>query len=109
MTEITHGFPQVSVPVLSNAIILTPASLSNASPSFTRKPCFVAFPIAAMIAVGVARTSAQGQNTTSIVTARIISPVINPVISAADKAITTIHVAHRSARLTIFALPALAD
>ena len=49
-----------------------PASRSSASPSRTRKPCFVALPMAAMMAVGVASTSAQGQNTTSIVTARMI-------------------------------------
>ena len=30
-------------------------------------PCFAAWPIAAMIAVGVANTRAQGQNTTSFV------------------------------------------
>ena len=56
----------------------TLASRSSASPSRTRKPCFVALPMAAMMAVGVASTRAQGQNTTSMVTARIISPVTSP-------------------------------
>ena len=65
--------------------------------------------MAAMMAVGVASTRAHGQNTTRIVTARMISPDISHVSAAAVNAITTIHVAHRSARLTIFALPASAD
>ena len=45
------------------------------SPSLTKIPCFVRFPMLAMIAVGVARTNAHGQNTTSIVTDLIISNV----------------------------------
>ena len=69
----------------------------------------VQLPIAAIIAVGVANTNAHGQNTTKIVTARIISPVIAQVNPAADNAITTIHVAHLSAIPTIFAFPASAD
>ena len=94
---------------MSNVIFLTEARRSSASPSLTRKPCFVAFPIAAMIAVGVARTSAHGQKTTRIVTARMISPEISQVRAAAVRAITTIHVAQRSARPTILAFPASAD
>ena len=72
-------------------------------------PRRVALPIAAMIAVGVASTSAQGQNTTRIVTARMISPVSHHTPPAETSAITTIHVAHRSASPTIRALPASAD
>ena len=41
--------------------------------------------MAAMIAVGVARTRAQGQNTTSIVTARMISPVTAQVQRGGDQ------------------------
>ena len=84
-------------------------SLSRASPSRTRKPCLVAFPIAAIMAVGVASTRAQGQNTTRMVTARITWPVNSQVRAAAVSARITIQVAHRSARPTIFALPASAD
>ena len=65
--------------------------------------------MAAMIAVGVASTSAQGQNTTRMVTARMIAPVISQVSAAALSAMTTIQVAQRSAIPTIFALPASAD
>ena len=62
-----------------------------------------------MIAVGVASTRAQGQKTTRIVTARIIFPEISQVRNAAVSAVTTIHVAQRSAMPTIFAFPASAD
>lgn len=57
------------------------------------------------MAVGVASTRAQGQNTTRIVTARIISPEISQVSAAALKAITTIQVAQLSVIPTIFGLP----
>ena len=65
--------------------------------------------MAAMMAVGVASTSAQGQNTTRMVTARMIWPVKSHVRAAALRAITTIQVAHRSASPTIRAFPASAD
>ena len=65
--------------------------------------------MAAIMAVGVARTRAQGQNTTRMVTARMICPVMSQVSAAADRAMTTIQVAHRSAMPTILALPASVD
>ena len=65
--------------------------------------------MAATMAVGVASTSEQGQNTTRMVTARMISPVTSHVASAAENAPATIQVAQRSARRTTFALPASAD
>ena len=65
--------------------------------------------MAAIMAVGVASTSAQGQNTTRMVNARMICPVISQVSAAALRAMTTIQVAQRSARPTIFAFPASAD
>ena len=65
--------------------------------------------MAAMMAVGVARTRAQGQNTTKMVTARMICPVMSQVRTAAVRAITTIHVAQRSAIPTILAFPASTD
>ena len=71
--------------------------------------CAVALPMAAMMAVGVASTSAQGQKTTRIVTARMISPEMSHVSAAAVRAMTTIHVAQRSDRPTILALSASAD
>ena len=65
--------------------------------------------MAAMMAGGVASTRAQGQNTTRLVTPRLISPEISQVSRAAARAMTTTQVAHRSARPTILALPASAD
>lgn len=65
--------------------------------------------MAAMIAVGVASTSAQGQNTTRMVTERISSPVTSQASPAEARAMTTIQVAQRSATLTIPAFPASAD
>ena len=65
--------------------------------------------MAAMMAVGVASTSAQGQKTTRIVTARMISPEMSHVSAAAVRAMTTIHVAQRSDRPAILALSASAD
>ena len=84
------------VPVLSKVRCFTRERRSSASPSRTKNPWRVAFPIAAMIAVGVASTRAQGQNTTRMVTERMICPVKSQVSTAALKAIITIHVAHRS-------------
>ena len=97
----TSGVPFVSVPVLSNTSSSTFASSSRDSPSFTRIPYLVKFPMAAIIAVGVARTSAHGQNTTRIVTDLLISNVARYVNTANVNAITTIIVAHLSAVLTI--------
>ena len=65
--------------------------------------------MATIMAVDVARTRAQGQRTTRMVTARIICPEIAHVSAAAHRAITTIQVAQRSAMPTIFAFPASAD
>jgi len=108
-TWATPGVPRVRVPVLSKATTLTRARRSSASPSLTRTPWRVALPMAAMMAVGVASTRAQGQKTTRMVTARSTSPVTIQVPAAAVRAVTTIQVAQRSARLTIRALPASAD
>ena len=62
--------------------------------------------MAAITAVGVAKIKEQGQKTTRTVTARMISPVTLQVIRAEASAVTTTHVAMRSASLTILALPA---
>ena len=75
MTSTTFGVPYVNVPVLSNTISLMRPISSSDSPSFTKIPLRVKFPIDAIIEVGVARTNAHGQNTTRIVTDRVISKV----------------------------------
>ncbi len=69
----------------------------------------VKFPIAAIIAVGVAKTNAHGQNTTSIVTALKISWVTIQVPIEQINAPTTIHVAHWSAAFTILAFSGFED
>ena len=63
-------FPVVTVPVLSMSRVSTEAILSTAPPSLTSIPLLDMFPAAAIMAVGVARIRAQGQNTTRTVTER---------------------------------------
>ena len=89
ITSLTSKQPNVSVPVLSNAIVSTLPIFSRASPDLIMTPRFVACPIAAIIAVGVASTKAHGQNTTRTVTARIISFVTKPEIMAIIRATGT--------------------
>ena len=89
---------------MSKAIFVTLESRSKASPERISMPCFAAFAIPAITAVGVARIKAQGQKTTSTVTARMNSPVIIHVPAAHKRAMTTSQVAHLSARLTMGAL-----
>ena len=67
----SRGRPRVRVPVLSKATVRTRWAISSASASLIRMPNFAATPVPAMIAVGVARPSAQGQAITSTATARI--------------------------------------
>ena len=63
------GRPSVSVPVLSKATTRTACASSSASASLIRMPWRAATPVPTMIAVGVARPSAQGQAITSTATA----------------------------------------
>lgn len=101
--------PVVSVPVLSMRTISVRARSSSALPFFTRTPLLERFPAAAMMAVGVARIRAQGQKTTSTVTARYASPVTARVRMATLRAIATMYTAHLSAVRTILDLLALAS
>ena len=97
MISLTFRVPQVSVPVLSKAIRFVFPIFSSASPDLMITPCLVACPMAAMMAVGVASTSAQGQNTTRTVTALTRSCVSTPPIIAISRAAGTSQLAHRSA------------
>ena len=63
------GLPSVSVPVLSKATSVTRCATSSASASLIKIPCRAATPVPAMMAVGVASPSAQGQAMTSTATA----------------------------------------
>ena len=99
--SLTCSFPRVRVPVLSKAMAFTFPIFSRTSPDLIIMPRFVAWPMAAIIAVGVARTRAQGQNTTRIVTERTISWVIIPAIAAVSIARGTSQLAALSASLCI--------
>ena len=61
----SSGLPAVTVPVLSKQKVSTRARRSSAAPLLTRMPVPASRPRAAMIAAGVARSSEQGQATTS--------------------------------------------
>ncbi len=63
------GRPEVRVPVLSKATLVTAWATSRDSASLIRMPWRAATPVPAMIAVGVARPRAQGQAITSTATA----------------------------------------
>ena len=99
--SLTSRQPFVSVPVLSKAIVSTLPIFSSASPDLMITPCFVACPMAAIMAVGVASTSAQGQKTTSTVTARTILPVTRPAATAMNSATGTRILAALSAILAM--------
>ena len=86
---------------MSNTKVFNPPNVSNASPDLINTPYFVAWPIAAIMAVGVASINAHGQNTTSTVTPLSIFPVINHAAIAMNNATGTSHVAHLSAILWV--------
>ena len=65
MTSPICNRPQLSVPVLSNAIVSIDARRSSAIEPLMTTPERASQAIAAMTALGVARTSGQGQATTS--------------------------------------------
>ena len=57
----TTGRPSVSVPVLSNTTVSTPASFSSGSPPLISTPAAAPRPLATITAVGTARPIAHGQ------------------------------------------------
>ena len=86
---INCGRPTVSVPVLSNATTLTPCATSSASASLIKMPRFAAAPVPTMIAVGVARPSAQGQAITSTATAFKMARSQSPLIATQPSKVTS--------------------
>ena len=100
--------PVVSVPVLSISTVSTDAILSTAPPSWTSMPRLDMLPAAAMMAVGVARIRAQGQNTTSTVTDLYMSWNATYDSTATVNAMTTMYTAQRSAVRTTLDFPASA-
>ena len=63
--SVTWGLPSVIVPVLSNTTAPTEWATSNASADLIKIPFSAPFPVPTMMAVGVARPKAQGQEMTS--------------------------------------------
>ena len=64
-TAVTLGCPSVMVPVLSITTVSIRCAVSSASPDLIRTPFPAPLPVPTIIATGVARPSAQGQEITS--------------------------------------------
>ena len=78
----TLGFPEVIVPVLSNTIVSIECSCSNMAADLIKIPFSAALPVPTMIATGVAKPKAQGQEITNTLIALesanwIVWPLIN--------------------------------
>ena len=63
--SVTEGWPEVMVPVLSSTMVSTLCRFSSASALLMSMPNSAALPVPTMMATGVARPSAQGQEMTS--------------------------------------------
>ena len=68
-TPVTRGRPSVSVPVLSTTRVSTPSRRSSASAFLISTPAPAPRPVPTMMAIGVARPSAQGHAMISTATA----------------------------------------
>ena len=71
--SVTQGLPTVSVPVLSNITVLTLWAVSKASPPLISMPLKAPTEVPTMMAVGVARPSAQGHDITTTLIANSIA------------------------------------
>ena len=71
--SVTWGAPRVMVPVLSSTTTSTLCAVSSASADLIRMPLAAPRPVPTMMAVGVARPSAHGQETTSTDTAMVMA------------------------------------
>ena len=69
-TSVTAGRPCVIVPVLSRTTVFTLWAISSASPDLIRMPFSAPLPVPTIIATGVARPRAQGQEITRTVMAQ---------------------------------------
>ncbi len=92
-TSLTVGFPCVRVPVLSTKIVLSFWACSKASALRNKMPARAPKPVPTIIAVGVAKPSAQGQAITNTDTAETrlhtTCPVTNQPNKNVSKASTT--------------------
>ena len=85
----TTGCPVVMVPVLSSATICTRPAISSAAAVLNRMPFFAPRPLPTMIATGVAKPSAQGQEITSTEIARASAPPSPSPRSSHTASVTT--------------------
>ncbi len=69
--SVTLGLPWVTVPVLSKTTVVTERRVSSPSADLMRMPYSAPFPVPTMMATGVARPRAQGQEMTSTATAEV--------------------------------------
>ena len=91
ITSVTAGFPSVTVPVLSNTATFILCAVSSASPFLNKIPCCAPLPVPTIIAVGVARPSAQGHAITSTATNTVTAKdTLSPAISQPMQAIIAI-------------------
>ena len=84
--------PWVTVPVLSSTTVVTERRCSSPSADFTKMPCSAPLPVPTIMATGVARPRAQGQEITSTATPEVSARSTDPVaiiqITAVTRAMT---------------------
>ncbi len=78
-TSVTDGSPRVRVPVLSKITVRILVVASIASAPLKRTPCSAPFPVPAIMALGVAMPTAQGQEITSTVIDRSSAKPKTPI------------------------------
>ena len=76
------------VPVLSSTTVVTERRVSSPSADFTRMPCSAPLPVPTMMATGVARPRAQGQEMTSTATPEVRAISADPVTISHTAAVT---------------------
>ena len=87
--SVTWGLPWVKVPVLSRTTVLMVCRVSRASADLTRMPFSAPLPVPTIIATGVARPRAQGQEITSTATPPVRALVTLPVARSHTTAVTS--------------------
>ena len=88
-TSVTRGRPSVIVPVLSSTTVFTACAVSSASADLNRMPYSAPLPVPTMIATGVARPSAHGQEMTSTAMPNDSAPETGSPSASHTSAVTT--------------------
>ena len=102
------------VPVLSNTTVSIWCAVSNASPDLMRIPFSAPFPVPTIIATGVARPSAHGQEITSTAIAvdianSNVAPEISQIIPVINAMVITVGTKTPAILSAIFAIGALLE